>query len=152
MVAGDDLPVLVLDLGQHRPGLDQFAVARRSRARLRRGSAPLEVRRVEEHQLRRAETDRCSQSIGPRRVGQRLGQVLAAVQVGDGGAAPGVPDEVDPAARPVDEDEAHAEAGGAPAERGHGPLGEAPARSASRPPSTVRVRWKGMVTACPPSR
>ena len=25
-------------------------------------------------------------------------------------------------------------------------------RSASSPPSTVRVRWKGMVTACPPSR
>src|SRR5581483_12022727 len=60
-------------------------------------------------------------------VGQGVGEVLAAVEVGDGGAAPDVPDEVHPAPGAVDEDQAHAVAGGAAGEGGDGPVGEAAA-------------------------
>jgi hypothetical protein len=48
----------------------------------------------------------------------------SASEVGDGGAAPEVPYEVDPAARAVDEDEAGAGPGRLAGEGGHGPVGE----------------------------
>src|SRR5207302_4707479 len=60
-------------------------------------------------------------------VGQRLGQVLAAVEVGDRRTAPGIAHEVDPASGAVDEHEARAVAGAVPAEGGYRPVGEAPA-------------------------
>jgi len=141
-VAAEDLLVFRLDLGQHGPGLGQLPVAvalagagdvrvggvGRAAGVGRAGRVPLEVDGVEEQELGRPEPHEAEPIDVAAAVGQGLSQVLAAIEVGDGRAAPGVAHEVDPAARSVDEHEAAAIAGGVPAQGGDGPVGEAPAQ------------------------
>src|SRR5581483_7540255 len=126
-VAADDLLVLLLDLGQHGPGLGQLVAVGRGGRLPGRARVALEVDRVEQQQVAGGEPDEPEPVDGAEGVGQRLGEVLAAVEVGDVGAAPEVPDEVDPAPGAVDEDQAGARSGGLAGQGGHGPVGEVPA-------------------------